>query len=592
MLSNPDIILFAIQGGIRLANQIRTASVDRVKQKELVLPLPDFPQDLDWRKAMLFFEGEGCDHAKLNARIGFLTREARNQSLKPPQQEELMDWFKAKKIQEHDQGGDFLGIPSQEILSMVKIKQWQRGKHKSGFQRIAGTLVELGVDFFVQNPGALSKNSSQHKFLHGFLEAIDEVNLSEGNLGDIASDLMIASLETITENPQILTGDQSSKELVAAVTKGLSTDIQKHLEFIKEQGGGISSFSKEEKVKSWGQTVFRSVLKNGGEKVLEDPVKFLGSNSETSSSMVNQVGSAMLDIMVNKVVNDPAKGKIELGEFLSQSSIDSIVKASFGAIAENPEFFKVKNKGVQNILGQLFNDLSNYPDNIGLSLLPEVSRIVLEKTASNLDTIWPGETDSAGEHLLLHASKTTLELLSKPTSGKWKPSFNKTQTIALIDSVVQEVASQPEWITSKINNKPMLYHALEGTLKSLEGISVTQLNKETRLNVLKSALSAAAIRKDLIVRKNINGEEQYLITFALNSITDLVFGNNASANAKWALSKGDVYSKLVNVFLDRIVKDGSSQEKIMAIKNVFATEIAKLDTGESFSLENLAETPV
>ncbi|MBT33144.1 MAG: hypothetical protein CMO01_26080 [Thalassobius sp.] len=592
MLSNPDIILFAIQGGIRLANQIKTASVDRVKQKELVLPLPDFPQDLDWRKAMIFFEGEGCDHAKINPRINFLTREARNQALKPLEQEELIDWFKAKKIQEHEHGGDFLGIPPQEVLSMVKIKQWQRGQHRSGFQRIAGTLVELGVDFFVQNPGALSKNSSQHTFLRGFLEAVDDVSLSEGNIGDIASDLMIASLETVSSNPQLLTGDQSSRELVTAITKGLSTDIQNHIEFIKKQGGGIGSFSKEEKVKSWGQAVFRSVLKNGGEKVLEDPTRFLGTNAEASSSVVNQVGSAMLDIMVNKVVNDPAKGKVELGTFLSQSSIDSIVKASFTAVAENPEFFKVKNKGVQNILGQLFNDLSSYPNNIGLSILPEVSRLVLEKTALNLETIWPGNTDSAGEHLLLNASKTTLQLLSTSSGDTWKLGFSKTQAVALVDSIVQDVATQPEWITSKINSKSVLHHALEGSLKSLEGISVTQLNKETRLTVLKSALSAVAVRKDLINKKNINGEEQYLITFALNSITDMVFGNSASANARWTLSKGDVYSKLVNVFLDRVVKDGSTQEKIVAIKNVFAAEIAKLDSGESFSIEKLADTTV
>ncbi|MEM1136001.1 MAG: hypothetical protein AAGI07_09185, partial [Bacteroidota bacterium] len=593
MLSNPDVILFAIQGSIRLANQIRTASVDKVKRQELVLPLPDFPQDLDWRKAMLYFEGEGSKYAQGNPRINFLTRKARNQELTNQQQEELTDWFKAKKIQANEQEGDFLGIPATEILSMVKIKQWQKGQHTSGFQRIAGSLVELGVDFFVQNPGALSQGASQQKLLKGFLEAIDDVQLSDANLGDIASNLMIASLETVSQFPDVLTGDQSGKELVTAVTKGLSQDIQNQIATAKQQGGGTGSFAKEEKIKTWGQAVFRSVLKNGGEKVLEDPARFLGTKSGAPSSVVNQVGSAVLDVMVNKVVNDPSEGKIELGAFLSQSSIDHIVKASFGAVAENPEFFKVKNKGVQNILGQLFSDLSQYPQNIGISMMPEVARLVLDKTASNLETIWPGNTDKAAQHLLLHASKTTLDILAKPAaSGNWKPTFTATQTLSLIDSVMQEVVHHPEWINEKLQDKPFLHHALDGAMKTLQNVSVTQLNSNARLKVVNSALQAAALRKDFVERKNLGGEEQHLITFALNSVTDLVYGKQASAKARWALGKGEVYTKLVDVFLNRVVVEGTKPEKVTGLKNAFAAEISKLDTGEAFSLEKLATVPI
>jgi len=591
MLSYPDLVLFGIQGSIRLANQIRTASVDKAKRKELVLPLPDFPQDLDWRKAMLYFEGEGNEFAKGNPRVNFLTRKARNQELTKVQQEELIDWYRTKHIKDQDQEGDFLGLPASEILAMTKIKQWQKGKHTSGFQRIAGSLVEIGVDFFVENPGGLIKDGAQHKFLKGFLEGVEQVSFSDASFGEIASGLMIASLETVSQNPDVFTGDESSKALVSVVTKGLSEDIQTQLNNIKNNGG--VSFSKEAKVKAWGQTVFRSVLKNGGETVLADPARFLGAGSEASAGMINQVGSAVLDVMVNKVVNDPQKGKIALGEFFSQESINSIVKASFSAVAENPEFFKIKNKGVQHIMGQLFNDLSNYPKDIGISMMPEVARLVFENTAENLETVWPGNTDKAAQHLLLHASKTTLDLLAKPqASGQWKPIFNKTQTVALIDSVVKEVAHNPAWVTAKFQDKPMLHHALDGALEALQVIPASKLNKDARLSVVRSAINAAALRQDLLERKQIDGKEQYLITYAINSITDLVYGNTASLKAQWTLGKTEVYTQLVDVFLNRVTEGGTKPEKVKALKNAFASEISKLDTGEAFSLKQLENISV
>jgi len=586
MLSNPDFILFAIQGSIRLANQIRAASVDKAKQQDLVLPLPDFPQELDWRKAMLYFEGEGIEYSEANPRVNFLTRKARNQDLTQAQKDELVDWYKAKQIKDQEQGGDFLGIPASEVLALTKIKQWQKGGHISGFQRIAGSLVEIGVDFFVQNPGGIVKDGAQNKALKSFLTGIEQVSFSDASFGDIAAGLMVSSLETVSKNPDIFTGDASSQELVTVVTKGLSQDIQNHITHLKQ--GGTTSFAKEEKVKAWGQAVFRSVLTHGGKTVLSDPSRFLGTSNKDSASMINQVGSAVLDVMVNKVVNDPVKGKVELGAFLSQEAINSMVKASFVAVAENPSFFKIKNKGIENILGQLFTDMSKYPNDIGLGMMPEVARLVLENTAENLDTVWPGDTDKAAQHLLLHASKTTLDLLAKPASGgNWKPLFNKTQTLALVDSMVKEVANHPEWITAKVQDKPMLHHALTGALEALQTIPASQLNKGGRLSVVQSAVKAVALRQELIEKKNIDGKEQYLISFAVGAITDLVFGNQASAKARWTLAKTEVYTQLVDVFLNRVTEGGTQPEKVKALKSAFAAEIAKLDTGGAFSMKQL-----
>ena len=52
---SPDVILFAIQGALKLGMQARAAYVDATERRDLVFPLPDFKPGDNANAAMSFF---------------------------------------------------------------------------------------------------------------------------------------------------------------------------------------------------------------------------------------------------------------------------------------------------------------------------------------------------------------------------------------------------------------------------------------------------------------------------------------------------------------------------------------------------------
>jgi hypothetical protein len=61
-------------------------------------------------------------------------------------------------------------------------------------QRLAGTFVEIGIDYFLNVPGALNRNSSHGKVVAGVLDAFSRINFTEEQLRDLPVRLFVASV--------------------------------------------------------------------------------------------------------------------------------------------------------------------------------------------------------------------------------------------------------------------------------------------------------------------------------------------------------------------------------------------------------------
>jgi hypothetical protein len=285
-----DIVMFAIRSAIKMGRQMRLSYINSTKRRELVLPLPNFFNTSDIVSAAGYFQTEGQAHvAKVPQLSALLAKRNTPGGLTPTEQEEVLtyhteffnlDLANAGKLGAAAEGNRLSG---KEFNALITIRQWQRGNdpNPSSLQRLAGTFIEIGIDYFVSVPGAFNKDSRQGKALSGFLQGMSEIHFSEEILGDIPGRLFVAAIETISNNPELLSADAKVQELVKVTTKSLSTDAADRIDKLRKDGTG--DLLKEERIADWAELVFRSLLSSAGGLVLSNPKKFLGVGNDGRS---------------------------------------------------------------------------------------------------------------------------------------------------------------------------------------------------------------------------------------------------------------------------------------------------------------------
>lgn len=584
MFTNPEIILFAVQAGIRLGKQIQRAYIDNLKRSELILPLPSFPSGVDKTSALNFFESASSEYVKdyisSNERIKELLDKAKKQKLLIKKEiEEFCAIYQEMWAVEVAEKGEFYteGILGQDMIALTRVRQWQKGTdpNPSALQRIAGTVIEIAVDYYVHIPGALNENSSHSKALKGFLLAIDDLSFAETPVEEIAPSLFVAAIETISQTPELLTGDEKAQDLIESITKGMVLDLKEKIEQIRKVGPG--DLQAEERVRSWGELIFRSVLSNAGETVLSNPAKFLGEMTPAKSEMITSVGKALMDVILNT----------KLDAYFSQESIDKVVKAMLKTIGEHPELLGLRNEGFRNILSQIAKDLAASSKALDPDILPEVMRLVLEKTARNLDLLWqPGDDSDAAKHLLIIASRELLNALAQPRGDDaWKPRLTKRQIMEILEVVLDEVVNNPEWVSGQAGIA--LKDVLEGTL---EVLSKHSLSSESCVKIIRSVIKAVALRKEFIEKVPIGEDEtqkKLLLALALDAVLDIIFADGQAKNVSWVLANRELLDVLVQKFLTKLAQEGVSQNNITELQGILSEETKKLAEGKKFSFHSL-----
>ena len=133
-MTNPEIILLAIRSAIKLSRQLRNAYVDNMKRRELMLPLPGFPNKPDWVSALHYFEDEGSHYVDEDKRIAELLEMARHQKLDDEEKDEFSLFHQERKALDMAKEGRFLGegMSAEAIAYLCSIRQWRRGTAQAG----------------------------------------------------------------------------------------------------------------------------------------------------------------------------------------------------------------------------------------------------------------------------------------------------------------------------------------------------------------------------------------------------------------------------------------------------------------------------
>jgi len=577
------LVLFAIRSSIKLGLQMRQAYVDSTKRRELVLPLPNFFSTPDIISAVNYFDGPGKVHLAQSPRLGELLQKSKT-SGKDLEGDDLaevltchkeffnLDLAAKGKLGNADDGTTLNGP---EFLALITVRQWQRGTdpNPSTLQRLAGTFIEIGIDYFQSTPGALSKDSRQGKAIAGFLDAMSGIHFSEAKLGEIPGRLFIAALDTISEHGELLTADPKVQELVKVTTQALSTDVARRLDQLAD-----GNLVKAQRVGDWAELIFRSVLSSAGGLVLSDPERFLGVAQEGQAALVSQVGQAMLGLVLD---NDD----LQLDRLFSRQGLETITKSTLAVVGAHPEILlRSNNTGLQKLLSGIATELSQFDTLFTPDVLPELTRMILEKTGENLPLLWPDLAKNPQKHLLLTAATTTLAILTrKPAAGqKWALQFSTSDLLSLAEAVMDELAANPTWLldaAGKVNDN--LKAALEATLGVLRNRADPRLSTATAVEVLRAVLLKIGSRKEFL---DAPPGGPTLAAAALDAILGSIFDPQLDARASWQVVRTETITALVRIGFAQLAKSKLGSDKVAAFAASTKQLLAALATGQPLDL--------
>lgn len=554
-----EIVFLAIQAGVRLYAAGRKAYVDSTRDRSLILPLPRAPE-LDFSTIKFWFSNDpGSKIKQENPRISWLLEKT---SRSPQEDMELRQlyslYYDENNPTESEGKAGEASITGKELSVILEIRQWSATEdpgHRSALQKVAGTLVSIAVDYFANTPGAVSESRPEGRALLGFLKAIDDVDFADTPAQDIAGDLLIAVLDSVANSPELLSGGEKEQVFIQNITKTLSESAKNHL-------AGAPVLEKREAA-VWLQLVARAVVKGGAETVLANPVRFLGVDPGAQTNIIQEVGGTIADLVIGPE-------KLTFRPLLSGQGLNTIVKATLTAVANNPEIITVDNQGVKNIIVALAGELGQKPNLMTKDILPELVRLVLDKSADNMDLLWGRDFSDPDRHLLVTASRQLLKALAtQPAVGTWRPTLTKSQVLDVANVVLDEVIDNPDWLITRAGMaNPVLEMAITGILAALKKADGQRINAETGVAALKGGVSAVALNINLLEKLPPGGQDagKVALTAAIDAIFGTVFANNVNVTMKWRFARNSTIQTLIAVGLDKLAQTGAEQKHIDVLR--------------------------
>jgi hypothetical protein len=593
MPGEAELIMFAIRSAIKLGQQSREAYVDATRRQALVLPLPGFPAQIGVDDAGGYFAGAGARHLHAGSRLAALVDRWKNRAaLSDAEKQELLGQRRECFVQDLAEAGlpvtaaDASTLQPEDLRALLAVRQWSKGTDPtpSALQRVGGTLIEIGVDYFATMPGALNTSSTTGKLAQAVLTGLEPIKFSEISLEELPARLLVATLETVSGQPDLLTGDPKVQELVKVTAKGLAQEVGARVAAMRASGDSDSS--REERVAEWGELIFRSILSTGGRMVLEDPKTFLGVKPAGEAALISEVGKGVLGLILDEPDGD-------LSRVFSREGIDVVTKAALHAVAKHPEILvDKKDAGLRALLASVAGELGQFDTLLTPAMLPEITRVILEKTGENLEQLWPDMATKPQNHLLITAAQTTLAILTRkpPAGARWKPTFGRDDLLAVTGTVFDELAQNPTWLIAAAGDTDAnLRVALDAALGVLRTRGTAQLSVETATAVLQAAIRAVALRSEFLERMPAGGPlaGQPVIAAALDAVLATIYGPPGARSA-WRLGRADAVVGVVQVGLGELARQGASPHRVAALDAFLRTQAAGIEAGQAWDLDTFA----
>jgi hypothetical protein len=311
------------------------------------------------------------------------------------------------------------------------------------------------------------------------------------------------------------------------------------------------------------------MVQSSAETILAQPSRFFDVG-ENEADLVARVGGAMAELVIGE-------DALTFHRLLSGEGLARLTEAVVSAVAANPDLLKIGNQGIRAVLIALARDIEKAPGLLAPDMLVELARLVLERTAENMDLIWGKRFSRPDRHLLVTATKTLLVELSRPAPGGWRPVLTRDQILAIAEAVFDEVIDNPAWLIARADaGNPMLAEALRAIIDALRELDGDLFSADTFMAIIRTGLGAVAVRAEFLVRLPDAAGEQGKVAIAalLEAIFSTITDDNAPEGGRWRLARNSTILMVVEIVIDELAEYEINQETIDRVREAIQDLLA------------------
>lgn len=461
---DPGTVIFIIQAGVKLAGKAGQIIIDSTFERELSLPLGDdagAPFELEalkhWR-----------EHPELRAPGGAY------EGVKTPAEKVL-----AYRRLMHLEAGT-----SQLVTDALKqIKGLPQFKDGFGappaFQRILGTIAEIGIDYFSQHPEQLSKNTSTRQVLESFVRHLDDVSFPETTPKLLIEHVLHASLRSLQDNMSLIDDDKRLGILLSGVTQSLLEDYDA---LTKAE----DKISRSDLVKRVSSSVLRG-----------------GAAAFTSNIDVFMPDDAKAKLLVKNTLSGVITGIAGKEDVFTNESLELIYKTALTTVAENSTVF-TDHKLLAVFISKTVSALTS--PQAGKVFGPEtVASIVhgaLDAVTENIETLIDPNTPE--KQILADTVTAIANGLGKRLAGDAtaRDLLSTRQLIDLAKFAFSEVAKHPEQLLGDGDDelKTVLAQIIGSTAKALGDNPSQLVTGAGFLTLVQAAVQTGVLNADKLLK--------------------------------------------------------------------------------------------
>ena len=506
---NAELIMFGIEAGLKLGTKLNDVLVDATVEKPMLLPVGELFGSVTENDAIEFFD----DHPELTTAGQPYYRLSRADKLKA--------YKTLKQIDDRIVGSGSVSSEAVQIVSNLhKLQQYKQGLgSKPALQRVVGTLVEIGIDYFVAHPEAIGAKSGGRKILQAFVESLDEVNFTEGTRTEIVSDMLVSALDTLQANTSLIADDARLQALVGGVTNSLLVDIQ--------AAGSIGAMKRRE---DFVRRIGSSILKGGAQAFSQNIDLFLPEDSDSKQ-------------LVSSTLTQLLKGINGKENLFTNESLELLFHSALRTVAENARVFS-DDAVLQELISRTVTAMTGATGKkvFSAETVSAVLCEVLSVAAENIETLI--DSTNPQKQLLANATTAVAQSLSGALAGGGtvRDLLSRQQLVSLMAVVFKEVAKHPEQLlgdTKLGDRKAAIAQIIGSVARALGDDPHRFVNGQGFVILVETAMQTAAKNADKLLNLDTTNTRDNVLFSVIQQTIDAI------------LDKGDP-RQLLNreVFLD------------------------------------------
>ena len=506
---DPSLVLFAIESAVKLGRKVYEVLVDETAVRPLVLPVGNLFQSVQLVTAKAYFarpenahlitgNGPYADFTDADLLMAYKT---------------LLDVDRRLDSAEPNQ--------AEAARVIARLGEFEQVKKsfgpKSPAQRILGTVVEIGIDYFATHPEAMGKDSRARQLVATFISGLTDTNFAEGSFADIARDVLGAAFKTLGDNPQLVADDQRLQVLVMGVADSLADEIK-----------NAPTIGAKEVKAGFFRRIGTGIIRGAATAFEQNLDVFLPRSNAKEDDPDHPT---VVRALVSETLTQFLAGIEGKEDIFTAESAELIFRSALGAVGENAELL-TRNNLLQKFIESTANALM---DTQGAKLFSTQSVIVilqegLEVLGENVETLIDPKRP---EQQLLAAAVSAMAnslATSLAGTGSIKDLLSSRQVIELARIVFAEVATHAEQLLGDnldANKRTALAQIIASVASALGDDPTRLVNGAGFLELVRIALRVAVKNADQLLNLEKASPKTNVLFQAMRQVAEAVLAGDS-----------------------------------------------------------------